>query len=172
MRDHEPIVLEEFNGLWKRGDEDSVPDDHFSDCDNISFIESGFETRPGLATLLAKGNVLRIYNYVMQDEGDTLLLLDTNGDIYHATNYDGTSFTNLFGPILSIPTMTDFGFYPYKGRAYITPFTTFTKATGEKYQKGIPGEFLYVYKGDGTAARKAAGAPPTNPSDTPLVAYN
>jgi hypothetical protein len=45
MRDHEPIVLEEFNGLWKRGDPESCPIDHFPDGENFQSIESGFETR-------------------------------------------------------------------------------------------------------------------------------
>lgn len=171
-RDHAPIILEDFNGLWRRGDEDSVPDDHFSDCNNIQFIESGFETRDGLDTLLARGDVLRLYNYVMQ-EGESLLILDSNGDIYHAVDYDGDDFNTVHGPILSIPGMTDFGFVAYNGRAYITPYTTFTKTGSiEQYQKGLENNFLYVYKGDGTAARKAAGNPPVNAEDTPLVAYN
>jgi hypothetical protein len=56
--------------------------------------------------------------------------------------------------------MTDFGFVPYAGRAYITPFTT--ALVGElNRERGLQNQFLYVYKGDGTTARKAAGAGPT-----------
>lgn len=168
MRDHDPIVIEEFNGLWKRGDEDSCPDDHFSESNNVQMIESGFETRPGLDTLIAQANVLRIYNYKLQT-GESLLILDTNGDIYHAL-LDGSN--TVYGPILHIDGMTDFAFYPYAGRAYISPFTTFTDANGVNFQKGLENEFVYVYKGDGTAARPAAGNPPTNAVDTPMVAFN
>jgi hypothetical protein len=169
MRDHQPVVLEEFNGLWKRGDEDSVPIDHFSECNNIQFFESGFETRDGLTTLLAQGNVLRIYNYVRQ-EGESLLILDSNGDIYHALLDVAET---VYGPVLSIPTMTDFGFTAYNGRAYITPYKTETKSnTGENYQRGLQNEFVYVYKGDGSAARKAAGNPPTNGDNKAIVAFN
>lgn len=168
LRSHEPIVLEEFNGLWKRGDEDSCPLDHFPQCNNIKFIESGFETRPGLDTLIAKGNILRMYNYKMQT-GESLIALDTNGDIYHSL-LDGSN--TIYGPILHIDDMTDFGFVAIAGRAYISPFKTFVDDNGVNYQKGIQNEFLYVYKGNGSLARKAAGNPPTNSDDTPLVAFN
>lgn len=171
LRDHEPVVIEEFSGLWDRGDEDSCPLDHFPNCNNVIIFESGFETRPGLATLAAIGNVVRMYNYKMQDQ-ETLLALTTNGDIYHAKNYDGNNYTTILGPILHIDGMTDFAFYPYAGRAYISPFTTFTDAGGVKYQKGLENEVVYVYKGDGSLARPAAGNAPTNNDDTPLVAFN
>lgn len=166
MRDHEPVVLEEFNGLWRRGDADSVPYDHFSDGNNVEFIPSGFETRRGLDTFIAKGDIVRIKNYVMQT-GQSLLLLDIHGDIYHAIDE-----TTIYGPILSIPEMTDFGFVSIAGRAYLTPFGTFTDLKGVNYQKGLDGEFLYVYKGDGSDARKAAGNPPTNGSLEPFISFN
>lgn len=158
LRDHQPVVIEEFNGLWRRGGQDSVPIDHFSDCENIKFIESGFETRPGLDTFIGKGDVLRLYNYKTQT-AEGLLILDINNDIYHAL-LDGSD--TLYGPVLHVNEMTDFGFQVYNGRAYITPFKTFTDGLGNKYSKGLENEFVYVYKGDGTAARKAAGFPPTN----------
>jgi hypothetical protein len=60
--------------------------------------------------------------------------------------------------------MEDFGFVAISGRAYITPFKTYTNAQGEKYQLGIQNEFLYVYNGDQTPARKAAGPGPTGPA--------
>lgn len=161
-RDHQPIILEDFNGLWARGGADSCPQDHFFALNNFKPIESGFETRPGIDTLLAKGNVLRMFDYKTQtNEG--LLILDTNNDIYHAL-LDGSG--TVYGPILHIDGMTDFGFQSYNGRAYITPFATFTTDNGVDYQKGLENEFVYVYKGDGTNARKAAGFPPTNATTT------
>ena len=168
LRDHAPIILEEFNGMWRRGDEDSCPIDHFFDSDNVKFFESGFETRDGINTYVAKANVRRMYNYKMST-GESIILLDSNGDFYHAL-IDGSE--TVHGPILSIPTATDFGFVAINGYAYISPYRTFTDNLGVEYQKGITGEFLYVYKGDGTAARKAAGVAPTNASDKPFIAYN
>ena len=154
-RDHEPIVIEEFNGLFDRGDPDTCPLDHFVDCENIQYVHEGFTTRDGLDTYRAVQNPVRIYNYVMQT-GESLLILDTNGNIYHSINE-----TTTHGPILSIPAMTDFGFVSYAGRAYITPFKTETNPLGVNYQRGLQNEFVYVYKGDGTAARKAGGTPPS-----------
>lgn len=167
LRGHEPSVIEEFMGLWKRGDEDSCPQDHFPDCNNVQYFESGVETRPGINTFNAISDVVRMYVYVMQT-GQSLLLLNSIGEIYHVL-LDGT----VYGPILSIGAMTDFGFKAYNGRAYITPFATYNKAdTNEPYQAGLQNEFVYVYKGDGVAARKAAGNPPTDGGQSALVAYN
>lgn len=169
IRDHQPIVLEDFNGFWKRGDEDSVPEDHFSDCNNIQFIESGFETRDGLDTFIAQGNVLRIYNYKLPVVGESIIGLVVGGSIYHAL-IDGSN--TIYGPILTIPEMTDFGFIAVNGRAYITPYKTFTDTNGRNFQKGLENEFVYVYKGDGTPARKAAGAAPTGGNLAAPMAYN
>lgn len=167
LRDHVPVVIDEFNGLWARGDADSVPMDHFSDCENIQYIYGGFRTRDGLDTYLAIGNVVRLYNYTMR-EGQSLLILVEGGDIYHAIGE-----TTLHGPILSIPGMDDFNMYSYAGRAYITPIVRTITETGQTREVGMENEFLYVYKGDGSQARKAAGDPPTQDSDNPfLVAYN
>ena len=152
MRDHEPIVIEEFNGLWKRGDAESCPLDHFSDCENIQFIYSGFETRDGVDVLYVGpnsdqliANVARIYTYVRYDNEQRLLVLDTLGNVYDAGQLNPTN------PILTIPEMTDFAFVSVGGRAYISPHNGVT---------GLPDEFLYVYLGDGNPARKAAGKGP------------
>ena len=167
LRDHQPIVIEEFNGLWARGDDDSVPIDHFSEAENISYIQSGFRTRDGLDTYRAIGNVIRLYNYTMQ-QGQSVLILVEGGDVYHSIDE-----TTLYGPILSIPGMDDFNIYSFAGRAYITPITRTITSQGQTREVGMQNEFLYVYKGDGTAARKAAGAAPIQGNENPqLVAYN
>lgn len=168
LRDHQPVVLEEFNGLWERGDPDAVPIDHFSAANNVAFFESGFETRPGVNTFIAKSSVVRMYNYKTQTL-ESLLILVEGGSIYHAL-LDGSG--TIHGPILTIAAMTDFGFQSFNGRAYITPFATFTDGLGNKYQKGLQNEYVYVYKGAGAAARKAAGFPPSNGADQSFTAFN
>ena len=160
LRDHHPIVIEDFNGLFDRGTKDSVPLDHFTDCENIDFTHLGFKVRPGQDTYFGIANPVRIYNYVMPD-GDTLLILDNVGNIYHVIPGVST-----FGPILSIPSMLDFKFINYAGRAYITPFQIEVSILGQNSPRALQfnslvGGYLYVYLGDGTPARKAAGAPPT-----------
>lgn len=165
-RNHQPVIIEEFMGLFKRGDPDSCPIDHFSDTDNLKAIESGFETRDGLDTLIAQGNVARMFNYKMS-EGESLVILTLTGDFYHAL-LDGSN--TVYGPILSISDAEDFDIYVNNGLCYITPFKSYLDGNGTKFQKGIENEFVYVYKGDGTAARKAAGASPTGGSSG-LVGY-
>jgi hypothetical protein len=159
LRDHEPIVIEDFNGLWVRGDAESVPLDHFGQADNIQYIHSGFETRDSLDRYQTAGTPLlkvqRIYNYTMQT-GQSILVLVEGGMIYHMI---GNS--TVHGPILTIPAMEDFGFVAYNGRAYITPFKTYVDSQGVNYELGIKNEFVYVYKGDGTPARPAGGSVPS-----------
>ena len=159
-RDHDPLVIEDFQGWWQRGDPESAPSDHFTQADNIQYLHSGIETRDGLINYILNPlpplQILRIYNYVTLT-GQTLIVLTVGGKIYHITG-PGSVSPN---PILTIPEMEDFGFVAINGRAYITPFKTYTNASGERYQLGIQNQFLYVYLGDGTPARKAAGLPPS-----------
>ena len=171
VRDHAPLPMGPFKGLWVRGDNE-VPLDHWADGDNLLRKGKDWETRPGIAisqTVVAPlKNIKRGYNFPRLTSNDELILVENSsgqGEIYHIVN-DGTG--TVFGPILTKTGMTDFAFVPYAGRAYISPFSTFV--TGEiKIEKGLQNEFLYVYKGDGTAARKAAGIGPDN---TPLTIAN
>lgn len=145
-QDHNPIVIDSFGGLFQRGDPEACPPDHFQDCNNIQFLTSkGFRTRDGIDTYNIHRNVVRIYTFVQQTK-ESLLVLDDLGNIYDT----GSATPNT--PILSIAAMKDFGMISYAGRAYITP---------NDGSIGLSGDFLYVYKGDGTTARKAGGAAPT-----------
>lgn len=169
MRDHEPKVIDSFRGLWRRGSKLSCPIDHFTDCNNILFTDDGFRPRAGVQPFqnLANpiGNVLRQYHYILES-GSTLLTLVEGGDIYHVVDA-----TTVHGPILSISGMTEFGFTQVGTRAYISPAYT----NGDGHQVGMPNEIIYVYKGDGTAARAAAGTPPVSTAATnaqSFVAFN
>lgn len=168
MRGHQPLEITQFNGLFDRGDTEEVPIDHFSECENIRFIgSSAFGTRHGIDkyqdVAVPLGKVTRIYNYITS-QGSTILCLTwdgTDGKIYHVIDA-----TTVFGPILTIAGMIDFAFVPYAGRAYISPFATYVQGD-LNVEKGMQSEFLYVYLGDGTAARKAGG---TTPAGTLTVA--
>jgi hypothetical protein len=171
-RDHDPIVIENFGGLWARGDHESAPSDHFIQADNVQYFPSGVETRygvrPYLTNPLPPFKCLRAYNYITLI-GDTVIALTEGGNIYHITGPSGGATT----PILTIPAMEDFGFVAINGRGYITPFKIYTNSQGENYSLGLQNEFVYVCKGDGTPARKAAGLPPTGtPPGTPLIVTN
>jgi hypothetical protein len=142
MRDHQPIPLTAFNGLWARGWYDSNPLDHFSDCLNIKTVPNGFEVRDGFEQTFTVGSVLRQWVYKVFGQADRLLILDNNGSLWDSTN--------LLVPILTISGMTDFAAVSFGGRAYISPSNGIT---------GLPGEKLYVY--DGTSCRAAGGAAPS-----------
>lgn len=156
VRDHEPLTMEEFNGYFNRGDQESVPPDHFAEAINIRYTESSFDTRYGIDLYnspvdIAPDNVLRVHPYTMQNQ-QSLLVLTTGGHIHHIV-----SNVLIYTDILVKANMTDFNVVSWAGRAYITPF--FTDSDG--YEKGLQNEFLYVYMGTGVAARKAAGPRPT-----------
>ena len=161
MRDHQPVVIDRFNGLWRRGDVDDTPLDHFADCNNMdSFGQKGFGHRAGVDVtqdiLLPLDNIKRIYNYPTATSNGLIVLTydGVTGNVYYYVNA-----TTTHGPIITIAVMEDIAFVPINGRGYISPFKTYPQ-DGINFEKGMSGEFLYVYKGDGTAARKAAGATP------------
>lgn len=160
-RDHIPVVIDQFNGLWQRGDTDDTPLDHFSDCENIRYIgPNAFGTRPGVDisqdVAVPLSNVKRIYNYPTQT-GNTLIVLTVDPDTNEGMIYHVVDATTVFGPLLTIVGMTDFAFVPYAGRGYISPFSSFVVG-GLNVEKGLENEVLYVYAGDGSAARPAAGS--------------
>lgn len=154
-----PVPIEGFGGLYNRGESTSTPLDHFTDCNNLRYLDQAFGVRYGIGINQNVGfpvtAIKRIYNYPTQT-GNTFLALSVVGgigSIYHVVNA-----TTVFGPLLTISGMTDFAFQPFAGRAYISPFSSYT--TGDlSVEKGLPSEFVYVYAGDGTPARKTGGSP-------------
>ncbi len=164
MRDHQPIQIEDFKGYWNRGDIDTCPLDHFTECINMRFLESGYTTRYGIS--VAKGesfSVLRMYPYLDTTAGPGYLVLLSNNTIYHIYGSIGSWTTHaILGPITN---MTDFAFVSINSRAYVSP-------CGAGSLIGLAGEFVYVYDGLGiNTARKAAGDPPKN-ADGVMAAAN
>lgn len=164
VRNHQGIVIEKFDGLWDRGDKDSTPLNHFTECNNVKYVaNSAFETRPGIGisqdVLVPLKNIKRIYNYPTSTANTLIVLtfddITSEGKIYHVVDS-----TTVHGPILTVINMYDFAFVPYAGRGYISPFAPYSFGV-LTFEKGLEGEFIYVYAGDGTAARKAAGLPLT-----------
>ncbi len=160
VRDHQGIPLTDLKGLWDRGDKDTTPSDHFSDCNNIDFRDQTFETRPGITisqdVLVPLTNIKRIYNYPTQT-ANTFIVLTYDYDAGAGSIHHVVDENTVYGPLITIVGMTDFAFVPYAGRAYISPFGDYTNGD-LTFQKGLQNEFLYVYAGDGTPARKAAGS--------------
>lgn len=161
MRDHDSKLLDKFNGIFRRGDFENTPEDHFQAANNLRHQGKSVMTREGITisqdinAVTPLQNVRRIYNYPMLTQNSLLVLSydpDTDtGTVSHVVNTT-TQYT-----VLSTTGMTDFAFVPFAGRAYISPFSSFDN-NGETVEKGLEDEFLYVYKGDGVVARKAAGS--------------
>ncbi len=145
MREHTPIAVTGFNGVYDRGQDDSCPQDHFIDAKNVRFDVSEVYTREGLSLSLTIPNIRRTHSYKRMGEVPRLLILNSSGSIYDSTN--------LASPIITIAGMTDFSCLTFYNRAYIAPHNGVT---------GLPGEFLYVY--DGSTIRKAAGLRPSGSS--------
>lgn len=163
MRDHSPVTIKNFGGLYDRGDPANCPSDHFVDASNVMFEGGDVTIRPGIgisqSVAVPLEDVRRMYNYATLEDGNTLLILTYDeaageGTIYHVV--DAATVFLILGPISG---MTDFAFAPYAGRAYLSPFSSFVNGD-LLIEKGLQNEFVYVYAGDGTTARKAAGATP------------
>ena len=143
MRDHAPIKLTDFRGLYSRGEEEAVPPGFFISSQNNRFINRGVKTREGSAQDIVITAVRRAQIYKRIGEAQRLLILDSSGHLFDSTA--------LGSPILTIAAMTDFSSVTLFNRAYITPHNSVT---------GLSGESIYVYDGSGVA-RLAAGAAPT-----------
>lgn len=163
MRDHNAVAFENFNGWYKRGDADSTPPGFFVEAINIDYIDSGFKTRDGIEPWvpdIATGtrHVMRIYEF-STDAHHGLLVLNTSGSIYYII-----PDTNTAHLVLTIPGMTDFSYVSINNFAYIGPSVI-------DQNEGMTGEFLYVYDGTSTPARKAAGDAPAD-ADGAMAAAN
>lgn len=142
MRDHLPIPIEDFQGLYDRGSDEVCPPDHFRDGQNFIFDQGSVRTRGGLELVYGEANIRRMFVYRRPGEVTRILYLA------------GTSlYDSLFPsiPILTLASMTDFSAVTMFGRAYISPHN------GET---GLPGTYVYVYDGSGSA-RIAGGAAPS-----------
>lgn len=161
MPEDQPYVVERFGGLYDRADPASVPLNHFTDCNNLRYVDQSFGVRYGIGinqnVPFPITSVKRVYNFPQQT-ANTLLVLSVVGGvgyIYHVVNS-----TTLFGPILTINGMIDMAFQPFAGRAFISPFTSYP-AGDLSIEAGLPADNVYIYAGDGTPARKTGGNPLT-----------
>lgn len=143
MRDHEPLTISSFRGLFDRGRSEAVPQDHARSSQNNEFLMGGVKTRSGFDLSLTKANLRRIAIYKRTGEATRLLVLDNAGNLYDSLD--------LSTPILTVVGMTDFSMITISNRAYITPHDGVT---------GLAGQKVYVYQGSGTA-RPAGGNPPS-----------
>lgn len=152
-RDHSPIRVSSFGGLFDGGERELAPVNHLLQALNLWYLPGrGLRTRPPAYSQeydIPFDNVLRMKSYTDGDGDLHILVLNEDGELYDAS-------VSLLTPILDIAEMVDFSIVPMFGRAYITPHTGLA---------GLEDEVVYVYQNSGTA-RAAAGVAPT-PTDAP-----
>lgn len=161
--EHQPIVLNAFNGLWARGKDEACPQDHFTDCGNVDYSQSSVFTRaPYTKDFGGNIGILRERLYIANVSGTTtvfILALDSAGNFYQLqlSPTPATNYTTLLASINAPnPFPLDFDLVNINGRAYITfafgstgiPFSTLP---------AVP-PTIYVY--DGTTIRAAGSIRP------------
>jgi hypothetical protein len=141
IADHSPIPIQDFNGLYGIDSYiDSVPYGYFIDELNTITFGSELKTRDGFALSLTTSAIIQ--HAIYRRQGESARVLALIGD----TIWDLTTTTQ----ILTVAGMTGFAINYANNRAFISPHNGVS---------GLPGSFVYVYNGTGTA-RKAAGNSP------------
>jgi hypothetical protein len=143
MRDHKPIIVNDFRGIFDRGEDESVPSGYFIDSKNNRFLRRGVKTREGSSLRYnITGKIRRMEVFKKTGEASRLIILDDAGNLY--------DFINSNFPILHVDNMIDFSMVTVYNRAYITPHNGKT---------GLPGGVVYTYNGSGSARPAAGGKP-------------
>lgn len=144
--DHTPIRLNEFNGLFGIDSyPDTTPNDHFIGSLNTITMGGEVKTRDGFALETTFPAIVKEYIWRIQGEASRKIVLNNSGQLFDLT-------VSTVTPILTIAAMSNFSASPFNNRLYISP---------NNGNAGLPGEFVYVYTGSGTA-RLAAGSAPSS----------
>lgn len=140
---HTPISVEDWKGMYTRGVTDTTPQGYFLDSLNVKFNEGDVYTRDGSTNIFNISSIVRYFIYKRIGETVRYIYLNTSGQL----------FDSLFPstPIWTDASILDFSGLNFNNRFYITPHNRTT---------GIPGKFVIVYDGSGTA-RLAGSAAPT-----------
>lgn len=157
LRDHSPLLIEDFNGLHNRGGADKCPPDHFQFTNNIQYYDGGVRSRDGSDWF---GNpfikVDRAYTFISQTGESVIALEHGTGKLYDS----GSPTPNT--ALITIAGMTDFSITVIAGKAYITPISG---------DLGVQFEDVYVYTGNGATPFLAGGNPPVDGSKKPFGVY-
>lgn len=156
LEDFKRKIISDFNGLYSRGDEDTVPIDHFVDCLNVDYDINDVSTRVGHSSAFALGygtGIVRRFACIFNPVAIIHLILDNAGNLYTFSNRVGDTATT---PLITVVGATDFSALQVNGRIYIAFHDGLT---------GIPATSLKVYIPNATLAsdviRNAAGSAPT-----------
>lgn len=156
LEDYKSLTLDDFKGLWSRGEDDQVPLDHFSDCLNVDYELGEARTRDGLSSSItvgyASGKIRRFAN-IFNPVGIITLILDEAGNLYTHSSRAGDTATT---PLITVAGATDFSAIQMFSRIYIA---------FHDGSNGLSGVNLKVYIPNATLAsdviRDAAGLVPS-----------
>ena len=139
---HQALTVEEWNGIFARGLDDTTPQGYFLDSLNCKFSEGSAYSRDGSTKILTAANIVRFFVYRRLGETVRYIYLTRTGQL----------FDSLFPstPIWTDASFVDFSALNFNNRFYITPHNRVT---------GIPGKSVLVYDGSGQA-RIAGSAQP------------
>jgi len=154
LEDYQKKVFEDLYGLYKKGQEDNVPENHCTDISNTDFEISEWRTRPGLSSSIFpqfNGNIRR---FVFIPSFNIILIMDDNSGLY---TYSQRLNDNALTPIITVPNASDFSMIEMLGKVYIT---------FHDGQFGLQNQHIKVYIPDPTnpandVIRDAAGLAPT-----------
>jgi hypothetical protein len=129
-KEDQKLTVEQFRGLYDRGNPDEVPLDHAQDCLNVIYTTDGFlRTREGLKkaiTLPQNSGMRRFFVMTAQpanigetgtgdpgaSDGDSLLWLDNSNHLYIGNNTT---------PLYTLGGMADFSALNAGNRTYVSP---------------------------------------------------
>ena len=121
MRDHTPLELKGFKGLWSRDDAYtnpfSCPQDHLLEANNLDYSNRGIEIRKLFAKLDEFGfaDARRVFFYTVLERTYALIGLK-NGDLYSYRMDTGAT-----GLLYAAPDNSDYDFIVINQRCYIAP---------------------------------------------------
>ena len=141
IKEFQKITLGQFNGLYARGVNDEVPQDHASICNNIMFGKKGeFSSRFGMVSSLAVSHPVKRMFLSTINANLVPLTLDNSGNIY----------AGLGGFLYSNPNMIDFSALNIFNKTLILPILN----------RSDPSVKLKIW--DGTVIRNIGALAPTN----------
>jgi hypothetical protein len=156
LRDHNPIEIDTFNGLWARGEYDACPQDHFTDCLNVDYSAQAVLSRKPFTKFIngSGGQTTRsfIFNTSSGGTPSTYIIYFFVSEVWSVQILPMQGKPVLIASFIN--PITDIDFVNINGRAYITP--------SYKYQGLAPSFYTLVYDGviNGGLARPAGCPPP------------
>jgi hypothetical protein len=164
LEDYQKISFSKFNGIYDRGDSDSVPPDHAIDCGNVLLRDPGnVRQRPGskLSFTLTHRHPTCVNQFLATGNGGAFFVtMDGFGNMYKESGSASTLIWPPAGEFVSDQGYMDFAGLNMFGRTYFNIIRRFTGV-------GAFTESIKVWDGI-NPVRDAAGLPPSYLGNPPV----